>query len=124
MFGMPHCDQGPLRADSVSTRPRRENASQPAWLAGQRMLTASDEPQRIFVWSSFTSMSTSEDCCNDGNVLSEFKPVSSLPLHDKRAARVVSPSGGKPSAWSSSHLAGALDPQPTHAAAAGVTQLL
>ncbi|MBB2777200.1 UNVERIFIED_ORG: hypothetical protein HNP28_002523 [Comamonas terrigena] len=54
------------------------------------------EPGRIFVWSSFTSMSASEDCCKDGNVLFEFKPVSSFPLHDKRAARIISPLSAYP----------------------------
>ena len=41
-------------------------------------------------------MSASEDYCKEGNVLFEFNPVSTLPLHDKRAARVIAPLSAYP----------------------------
>jgi hypothetical protein len=41
-------------------------------------------------------MSKSEDYCKEGNVLFEFKPVLTLPLHDKRAGRVIAPLSAYP----------------------------
>lgn len=48
------------------------------------------EVGRIFVWSSFTSMSLSEDYCKDGNVLFDIHPFEAFSLHDKNAGRIIS----------------------------------
>lgn len=44
----------------------------------------------MFIWAPFTSASKSKDTCMDGNVLFEFKPVSSLSEYGKRAPRDIS----------------------------------
>lgn len=44
----------------------------------------------MFIWSTFTSASKSKENCLEGNVLFEFKPVSSLSEYGKRAPRDIS----------------------------------
>ena len=48
------------------------------------------EVGRMFIWASFTSVSTDRDRCLDGNVLFIITPRSALSEHGKRAARAIS----------------------------------
>lgn len=56
-------------------------------------LTASEvaeyKPGRLFIWTSFTSMSKRRECCLDGNTLFEITPRSSISMHGKRAPRSI-----------------------------------
>lgn len=47
-------------------------------------------PGDLFIWASFTSASKSKNACLGGNVLFEFRPVSSLSEYGKRAPRDIS----------------------------------
>lgn len=47
------------------------------------------QPGVMFVWASFTSVSTKIDACLDGNTLFTIRPVSALSEYGKRAPRLI-----------------------------------